>query len=169
MATSQLPTPRPARNSPAATSGIEPAEVPAPATVKPTATMTAPPITVRATPARLITHPADGRASTEPALIAMRTRPRREGVSSSASCTSGMREAQLAKVTPAMTNAAITARWAVRTCAVGRVTVPVPPVLPPATWSPSSCAGEGAAAASNRFGRNDSLVCSACVPPVKSR
>ena len=167
-----------------------------PATVRPAVTNSVPPRTVRATPTRLITTPADGSASTDPALIAISTSPSRDGVRSRESLTSGIREAQLAKVTPAITKAAITARWALRTCGVGsrrgrsadRPCCDGPcwegpcagrtsaPPSRAATAAPVRCAAASAArprrsrrratATSDRLCRIDSLVCSHA--PVRS-
>lgn len=62
-------------------------------------------VRVRRDPSRVITGPESGREITDPAALARSTSPRLAGVSSSASRTWGIRDAQLAKANPAAMNA----------------------------------------------------------------
>ena len=99
IATSHVPMPAPRANSPT-TSGATPTRYPSPAVASPAAASSAIALTVRAVPSRPTTRPDRGIEVTDPTAIARSTSPRLRGVSSSASRTCGIRDAQLANAKP---------------------------------------------------------------------
>ena len=95
MATSHAPLAKPNRNRPT-TTATTPMRYPAPITASAAATSTAITVTVSRVFRRWMMNPDSGRAMTEPAAIASRTRPRAAGERPRWTRTWGMRDAQLA-------------------------------------------------------------------------
>ena len=108
IATSQVPVPRPTRNSPAATIAITGSAVPSPATTNPVPSTATRISTARAAPIRPASQPDVGSDITAPMLMASSSNPSWDGLSPSRSRTSGIRLASPANAIPAAMNAAIT-------------------------------------------------------------
>ena len=157
--TSQMPTPRPTRNSPAATPQRGPwASTTSPTAIRPMSPTAVPSATARVAPIRSLIRPASGRPVTDPTLAANRVSPSWPAVRPSASFASAIREAHDAKTSPArakMTKTDVRAR-VTRSRGIVGVGVVMAGVADNAV---SSAGCRGGSEASNRFDRIDSILC----------